>query len=192
MVHNPPNWYRGDDALLEELKTAALDEVSRHDPMPGDWPQWRGPRRDGTSSSSMRRADDSSWSKQRRWAITGRRSAPFSNRNAGPCPRWRTAGSMCAPRPRSSASRSRADRGDTHDFHVPCRSDPRGKSQGSRSSLCRSARLGAADCAGGGGAGSGPRRHAPGTAWGALEPGRAHVRHLRSLWRCHHRRRRVG
>lgn len=49
MVHNPPSSYHADDALLAELQSVKLEEKPRHESAAGDWPQWRGPRRDGVS-----------------------------------------------------------------------------------------------------------------------------------------------
>jgi hypothetical protein len=38
-----------DPALIGELRQAELPPAKGPDVAPGDWPQWRGPRRDGVS-----------------------------------------------------------------------------------------------------------------------------------------------
>src|SRR5262245_5604057 len=46
-------WYRNrfenDPALMAELEGARLVDGVETEALPGDWPQWRGPRRDGVS-----------------------------------------------------------------------------------------------------------------------------------------------
>jgi outer membrane protein assembly factor BamB len=48
-LHNPPSTYIADERLLDELKDRRLGEGSPAGAPLGEWPQWRGPRRDGVS-----------------------------------------------------------------------------------------------------------------------------------------------
>lgn len=50
-----------DTAKLDALQRAALDAPERPDGLPGEWPQWRGPRRDGISTETGLRTD---WQKK--------------------------------------------------------------------------------------------------------------------------------
>jgi hypothetical protein len=41
--------FQPDENLLQELQSATLIEPDGVSPLPGSWPQWRGPRRDGVA-----------------------------------------------------------------------------------------------------------------------------------------------
>lgn len=49
LLNHSPTEYVADSKLLEELQTSQLHEVAPQAASIGDWPQWRGPRRDGVS-----------------------------------------------------------------------------------------------------------------------------------------------
>jgi outer membrane protein assembly factor BamB len=52
-LNNAPAEYVANDALLAELNAASLPgEPARVDASPGDWAQWRGPRRDAVSAET--------------------------------------------------------------------------------------------------------------------------------------------
>jgi outer membrane protein assembly factor BamB len=51
VVNNPPTDYESNHLLLEELKVVSLPEENR-ETASRDWPQWRGPQRDGISRES--------------------------------------------------------------------------------------------------------------------------------------------
>lgn len=53
----PWSRYHADPALLGELQNAALQAGDPQAAAPGEWPQWRGPRRDGVSLETGLRTD---------------------------------------------------------------------------------------------------------------------------------------
>lgn len=54
LVHYPPDVYAENSSLINELKAAPLDNTPPAKSMDEDWPQWRGPRRDGISLATAR------------------------------------------------------------------------------------------------------------------------------------------